>query len=68
MSQLGSPKLGAQDLRPAATAFLAAHGLADAQLDAFVADASSRRYYRVARHDLLLMDDRHDPKGSPPSS
>ena len=63
MNQPGSPKLGAQDLRPAAASFLAAHGLADAQLDAFVADASSRRYYRVLRHDLLLMDDRYDPKG-----
>ncbi len=63
MTQASSTLSGARETRAAASAFLDAHGLADAKLDAFTADASSRRYCRVVGHDLLLMDDRFDPQG-----
>ncbi len=50
-------------LTDAAAAFLHHHGLSGAELQAFDADASTRRYFRVLGHNLLLMDDRHDPQG-----
>ena len=51
------------DLRAAATAFMAANGLREARLVPFTADASTRRYFRLADRGLLLMDDRFDPDG-----
>lgn len=46
-----------------AGAFLAANGCGDAALTPLVADASSRRYFRVEGRGLILMEDRTDPVG-----
>lgn len=43
--------------------FLELHGLKDQVLVPLVADASSRRYYRLPNRHLLLMEDRLDPVG-----
>lgn len=44
-------------------AFLTREGVADAELVPFVADASARRYYRLAGAGILLMEDPQDPVG-----
>ena len=49
--------------RSARAAFLARAGLASARLEPMQGDASSRRYWRLAGHGLLLMEDRHDRAG-----
>lgn len=43
--------------------FLARHGLDRSALEAFEADASPRRYFRVVGEGLLLMEERQDPQG-----
>ncbi len=48
---------------PSVLRLLEQHGQADATLIALPSDASPRRYFRLAAADLLLMEDRTDPKG-----
>ena len=43
--------------------FLARQGLAAAQYVPLLGDASSRRYFRLPDHGLLVMDDHSDPAG-----
>ena len=54
---------GGYRLSDAATRFLDENRLTGAVLNALVADASPRRYFRVAGRGVLLMDDRQDPAG-----
>lgn len=55
--------LTAAHLSPPIRAFLARHGFERTALEAFVADASPRRYFRVVGEGLLLMEERQDPRG-----
>lgn len=56
-------KLTAAQLSAPIGVFLARHGFEHSELEAFVADASPRRYFRVRDEGVLLMEDRQDPQG-----
>lgn len=55
--------VSAAHLAPAARAFLARHSMDRSALQVLEADASARRYYRLAGEGMLLMEDRLDPQG-----
>ncbi|NIZ11909.1 aminoglycoside phosphotransferase family protein [Phaeobacter sp. HF9A] len=63
MSPAAPLSIADANLSDGAVAFLRRHGLAEVSLQAFDADASTRRYFRLLGQNLLLMDDRHDPEG-----
>lgn len=49
------------DLDTEAEEFLAGHGLSHLPRQLFDADASARRYHRLGKSGVLLMEDRNDP-------
>lgn len=58
-----SPISANHHLPERAASLLAEHGFANHTLEGFVADASPRRYFRIAGENVLLMDDTQDPEG-----